>query len=86
MLISALCEYYDVLASKGRAIKDGYSSVEVDYLICLSPGGEMQNIINIQEKVQNGKKEVLKSKSVIMPQRSQKSPPNSSLNSAQTSH
>ncbi|MDA3057605.1 type I-C CRISPR-associated protein Cas8c/Csd1 [Campylobacter sp. VBCF_05 NA6] len=72
MLISALCEYYDVLASKGRAIKDGYSSVEVDYLICLSLGGEMQNIINIQEKVQNGKKEVLKSKSVIMPQRSQK--------------
>ncbi|MBQ3675651.1 MAG: type I-C CRISPR-associated protein Cas8c/Csd1 [Campylobacter sp.] len=72
MLISALCEYYDILASKNMVLKDGYSNVGIDYLICLSPNGKIENIINFQEKIQNGKKESFKSKNVVMPLRSEK--------------
>ena len=72
MLISALCEYYDVLSSKGKVLKDGYSNVGVDYLVCLSRDGKVENILDFREKVQNGKKESFKPRNVIMPLRSEK--------------
>lgn len=49
MLISALCSYYDTLASEGRVLKDGYSNVSVHYLVFLSPNGEITDIMDWQE-------------------------------------
>ena len=53
MLIKALSDYYDVLATEGKILPDGYSNVNVHYLICLNEEGKIEEIINYQEKVQN---------------------------------
>lgn len=49
MLISALCDYYDVLAKKGLVLPDGYSKVKIQALIALSADGEVTSIVDIQK-------------------------------------
>lgn len=49
MLISALCNYYDVLAEQGDVVKEGYSKIEVSYLIELSPDGKVEHITDCRD-------------------------------------
>lgn len=53
MLIKALSDYYDILAAEGKILPDGYSKVNVHYLICLTEEGKIKEIIDCQEKIQN---------------------------------
>ena len=53
MLIKALSEYYDILAAEGKILPDGYSKVNIHYLICLSAEGKIEKIIDCQERIQN---------------------------------
>jgi hypothetical protein len=50
MLIKALCEYYDILEEKGQVTPEGYSKVKIDYMICLTPKGDIDEIIDIRER------------------------------------
>lgn len=77
MLIKALSDYYDILAEDGKVLPDGYSKVNVHYLICLTEEGKIEEIIDCQEKVQNktdkGKvKEKWIPRAEKMPQRTEK--------------
>lgn len=56
MLIKGLCDYYDVLAAAGKVLPDGYSSVNVSYLIALTPSGEIDELIPYQRQVEEVKK------------------------------
>lgn len=49
MLISALCDYYDVLAQKGLVLPDGYSGVGIHALISLTEDGEVESIVDCRE-------------------------------------
>lgn len=76
MLIKALCDYYDMLAEAGKVLPDGYSRVKVHYLICLTPEGTVEDIINYQdrEEIKNAKgqiKEKWVPRDVVMPQRTE---------------
>ncbi len=51
MLISALNEYYDILAASGKVLPEGYSKVKIHYLIALTEEGNIDGIINCQKKV-----------------------------------
>lgn len=78
MLIKALCDYYDVLAAEGKLLPDGYSNVKIHYLVCLTPEGEIDEIIKWQNVERttpaNGKtKEKFVPKEVVMPLRTEKS-------------
>ena len=53
MLIKALSDYYDILAAEGKILPDGYSKVNVHYMICLNAEGKIEEIIDCQEKIQN---------------------------------
>lgn len=77
MLIKALNDYYDILAAEGKILPDGYSKVNVHYLICLTAEGKIEKIIDYQEKIQikteKGKiKEKWLPKAEEMPQRTEK--------------
>ena len=37
MLIKALCDYYDILATKGSVLPTGYSKANIHYIISLHP-------------------------------------------------
>lgn len=52
MLIKALSDYYDILAEKGKILPDGFSKVNIHYLVCLDHEGKIKEIIDYQEKVQ----------------------------------
>lgn len=77
MLIKALSDYYDYLASEGRILPEGYSKVNIHYLVCLTDEGKIDIVISCQERQKipgaNGKtKEKLVPRSVRMPQRTEK--------------
>lgn len=77
MLIKAFCDYYDVLAAEGRVLSDEYSKVKIQYLVCLTPEGKIDEIINWQdiERTTSAKgkvKEKFIPKEVVMPQRKEK--------------
>lgn len=77
MLIQALCEYYDVLAAQGKVIAEEFSSVNIHYLVSLTPDGKVDGIIDWRKSEttqQKGKdKEVLRPRSVSLPRRTEKS-------------
>lgn len=76
MLINALCDYYDILASAGKVLPEGYSKVNIHYLISLTPEGIVDGIVDCQEtkKIPVGKKEkeVKVPLEAVMPQRTEK--------------
>lgn len=76
MLIKALCDYYAILSEKGLALSEGYSKVNVQYLISLTEDGQIDEIIACQKtkQVQSGKKikEKKVPKEMLMPQRTEK--------------
>jgi CRISPR-associated protein Csd1 len=77
MLIKALCEYYDILEEKGQVTPEGYSKVKIDYMICLTPKGDIDEIIDIRERREViGKNNKLKiqyyPRQVLLPERTQK--------------
>lgn len=77
MLIHALCDYYDMLAKAGKVLPEGYSNVKIHYIVCLTPDGRIDDMINCQEKIESesakGKtKEIQTPKEMRMPQRTEK--------------
>lgn len=77
MLISALCDYYDVLAAQEKVLPSGYSSVGINYLISLTPNGEIASIMDWQvsetREVAKKMKEVFAPRNVLLPKRTEKS-------------
>ncbi len=72
MLIQALCDYYDILAERGKVLPDGYSKVKIHYLVALTEDGRIDEIINYQVKEESvtakGKvKERLVPREILMP-------------------
>ena len=76
MLIKALSDYYDILASKGEITPEGFSKVKIHYEVALTEEGEIDHIINIQKEteVTVGKKikKKLVPQDLKMPQRTEK--------------
>jgi len=77
MLIKALCEYYDILEEKGQVTPEGYSKVKIDYMICLTLSGDIEEIIDIREKKEvkdksNRIKAEYFSREILLPKRTQK--------------
>ncbi len=77
MLISALCDYYDVLAKKGLLCPEGYSFEEIHYIIALNPDGTIADIIDwrVTKMVLDKKgkeKEIKIPRLVVMPKRGEK--------------
>lgn len=76
MLIQALCEYHDTLAAKGKLVPEGYSAVDISYLISLTPDGKMDAILDWRRPApaaENKKqKEIMLPRSVCLPKRTEK--------------
>lgn len=84
MLISALCSYYDLLASNHQVLPEGYSNVKINYLIGLTPDGKIAEITDCQQRttVQKGKgkpKEIISPRIMQMPKRTEKTGIESSI-------
>lgn len=77
MLINALCDYYDELEKDGKVVPKGYSNQSVHYLICLTPEGKIDALIDWQLSQQitakNGKiKEQSVPRNILLPMRTEK--------------
>lgn len=74
MLIGALCDYYDVIAGKGVLVPEGYSNVNVSFLVSLNEDGGVDDITDWSEdgtiSDKNGK--ISFTRSVVMPRRTEK--------------
>lgn len=76
MLISALCDYYDVLAKKSAILPDGYSKVGIHSLIALTEDGRIDSIIDWQATetfvAKDKEKERKVPRNEILPKRTEK--------------
>ncbi|MGN1251039.1 MAG: type I-C CRISPR-associated protein Cas8c/Csd1 [Candidatus Spyradocola sp.] len=72
MLISALCDYYDILRQKGLVLPEGYSRVGVSYLISLTPEGRIADIMDYRSEDTSGKKPVYRPRELLFPKRTEK--------------
>ena len=69
MIISALCEYYSYMKKKGLVISEGYTAIPVNYLVCLSAEGKIDDILSLAE----GEGKAVTYPVMIFPERTQKS-------------
>ena len=72
MLISALCDYYEILQQKGLVLPEGYSRVGVSYLISLTPEGRIERFIDYRVEDTSGKKTVYRPRELLFPKRTEK--------------
>lgn len=77
MLIQALSDYYDMLASAEMVLPEGYSKVNIHYIISLTEEGIVEELIDCQAKevVPAGKNKTKIRKvpvDMVMPQRTEK--------------
>ncbi len=76
MLISALCDYYDVLAGKGLILPDGYSDVGIHALIALTEDGRLDSVVDCRlteiYTVKDKPKEKKVPKAMMLPKRTEK--------------
>jgi len=56
LIIQALSEYYDRMASEKKIAKSGWISVGLDFLLCIDIDGNIKNIEDLREKEATGKK------------------------------
>ena len=54
MLISDLCRYYDLLQREGRISADHYDTRHADYMIVITPEGNVDSIIDLHTKSDKG--------------------------------
>ena len=75
MLISALNDYYDILADAGEVAQPGTSSQKITHMIMLRPDGTISDIIDVRKEGppdKNGKTKLMPIEAVL-PERTQKS-------------
>jgi CRISPR-associated protein Csd1 len=77
MLIQALCDYHDIIEKQGEITPEGYTTVGISYLICLTPEGDIEEIIDWRKKEEakdkKGKRKVIYiPREEMLPERSQK--------------
>ncbi len=74
MLIKALNDYYDILASAGKICPEGFEMQSVSYKIMLRPDGTISDIVDIRIPVEAGKQGEVRYEPVdiMLPERTQK--------------
>ena len=72
MMLKALTDYYEVLASKGKVEKPGWSKLNVSYGVVIDEDGTVQNILPLFKQAERGKKIVEVPQSLIVPERVKK--------------
>lgn len=77
MLISALCDYYDILAAEGKVLPQGYSNVRLHYLVGLRADGSIAELVDYRsyttvEKKKGKPQQVAAPRNVMMPKRTEK--------------
>ena len=67
MILQALNEYYQSLAQAGKIAAPGWKSSDISFALCISDGGELEQVISIKNQVPQGKKMVLRPQPMILP-------------------
>ena len=60
MILQALCEYYDILATDDECDipQEGYSNAKISYALNISKEGELKSIISLKVPTEKGNKEI----------------------------
>lgn len=68
MILKALVDYYEILAEKNKVPKMGWCDAKVSYGLDIREDGTLQGIIPLKEEVEKGKKKILISKPLKVPE------------------
>lgn len=67
MILQALCQLYEDLASRGEISRPGWGQTKVGFALCLDSDGEVTQIVPLVEEVQKGNKTVLVNRTMTLP-------------------
>jgi CRISPR-associated protein Csd1 len=68
VILTALAEYYDVLAAKGELAREGWAPRSISYALSLSPDGGLFQVTQTLQEVQNGKKTAWRPQEMVLPE------------------
>jgi len=68
MILQALVERYEDLAAKGEIAKPGWGPAKVSYALSLSREGELVGVVPLLQEVEQGKKMVLRPRTMQVPE------------------
>lgn len=73
MLISALCDYYEILKREGKLLPEAFSYQNVSYLVSITPEGEIDAVIDWRESKTIKRKgkdvQIFRSREIVLPKR-----------------
>ncbi len=67
MILRALVDLYEDLAAQGKIARPGWGPAKISYALCIDAGGELTDIVSLQEERQNGNKTALVPRSMELP-------------------
>ncbi len=56
MILQALTRYYEELARQGKIARPGWSKTKIQYALCISENGELEQVVPTLKPVEEGKK------------------------------
>lgn len=67
MILQALVRLYEDLAAQGKIARPGWGPAKISYALCIDAGGQLTDIVSLQDERQNGNKTALAPRSMELP-------------------
>ena len=59
MILQALVEHYEDLATQGKLARPGWSDSNISYALYINDAGELEQAVSLKQEEERGKKKVL---------------------------
>lgn len=67
MILQALTDYYEALASQGDIARPGWGEVNVSYALCINDAGALERVVPLKAEQERGRKKVLAPQVMLLP-------------------
>lgn len=67
MILQALVRLYEALAAQDRIARSGWSRSDITFALCIDADGKLERLVDLRQKVPNGKKMSLRPQSMTLP-------------------
>nr|WP_326166297.1 type I-C CRISPR-associated protein Cas8c/Csd1 [uncultured Oscillibacter sp.] len=67
MILQALSEHYEALASQGKIARPGWSDAKISFALCIDGSGGLERVVSLKTEQTRGKKTALLPRSISLP-------------------
>lgn len=67
MILQALADYYETLASQDDIARPGWGKVNVSYALCINDAGALERVVPLKAEQERGRKKILAPQVMVLP-------------------